>query len=549
MHGDEPGGRRRSHRERVRRATRRAYLGRSSSATASIRQTNVGPSVDERQMRTVLEYVDIGRTEGARLVRGGTRLKRRTGPRLFRGAGHLRPRGSRTCASRRKRFSAPSCRSSVSRTTAAALTVANDVRFGLSASVYTSGRRCDVPVRRQARRRHHPRKLADGRRRSAHPVRRHEGDRRRPARDGSRRDRLLHRTEGGVRGLHGKRTEREPVLRVRRAPSVARRRTLGVGPQHKENVPAHSQRSCHHCADDYVADVYCDNGKIAAIGVNLPAHTFPADRTIDASGQYVMPGGIDVHTHLNMPFGGTTSADDFECGTIAAAFGGTTSLVDFAIQYRGQTMRHALDDWRKQGRRQGGDRLRLSHDRHRACRTPASRRWIAWSATRASPASSSSWPTPACSWWTMRRSFARLRRTGDERRPGLHARRERRGDRRAGEGGAAQRPDRAEVSRADAAEPRGGRSNGPRHRARGDGPRSHLHRPPLGRRRARKGQAGAGHGTARVRGDLPAVSVPLVRQLRRARFRRREVRHVAAAARKMASGRAVEGARRRTTCR
>ena len=60
-----------------------------------------------------------------------------------------------------------------------------------------------------------------------------------------------------------------------------------------------------------------------------------------------MPGGIDVHTHLDMPFGGTTSADDFESGTIAAAHGGTTSVVDFAIQYRGQTMRHALDEWRK----------------------------------------------------------------------------------------------------------------------------------------------------------------------------------------------------------
>jgi dihydropyrimidinase len=99
--------------------------------------------------------------------------------------------------------------------------------------------------------------------------------------------------------------------------------------------------------DDYVADVYCDNGKIAAIGTDLPADKFKADRTIDARGQYVMPGGIDVHTHLDMPFGGTTSADDFESGTIAAAHGGTTSLVDFAIQYRGQTMRHALDEWRK----------------------------------------------------------------------------------------------------------------------------------------------------------------------------------------------------------
>ncbi|HEY3885822.1 MAG TPA: amidohydrolase family protein, partial [Vicinamibacterales bacterium] len=96
-------------------------------------------------------------------------------------------------------------------------------------------------------------------------------------------------------------------------------------------------------ADDYVADVFCENGIVTAIGRDLPSHRYQAERTIDASGEYVMPGGIDVHTHLDMPFGGTTSTDDFETGTVAAAFGGTTSLVDFAIQYRGQSMRHALD--------------------------------------------------------------------------------------------------------------------------------------------------------------------------------------------------------------
>src|SRR5215208_2037324 len=89
-------------------------------------------------------------------------------------------------------------------------------------------------------------------------------------------------------------------------------------------------------ADDYTADVYCDNGTITAIGRDLPSHRYQADRTIDASGQYVMPGGIDVHTHLDMPFGGTTSTDDFESGTVAAAHGGTTTIVDFAIQGFGE---------------------------------------------------------------------------------------------------------------------------------------------------------------------------------------------------------------------
>jgi dihydropyrimidinase len=95
--------------------------------------------------------------------------------------------------------------------------------------------------------------------------------------------------------------------------------------------------------DTYAADVAVVDGKIESIAKNLPREN--ATRVFDASGKYVMPGGIDVHTHLDMPFGGTTSADDFETGTRAAAFGGTTTLIDFAIQYKGQTLRTAFDSW------------------------------------------------------------------------------------------------------------------------------------------------------------------------------------------------------------
>jgi len=95
--------------------------------------------------------------------------------------------------------------------------------------------------------------------------------------------------------------------------------------------------------DTYAADVAISNGTITAIGQNLPREN--TTRVLDAKNKYVMPGGIDVHTHLDMPFGGTTSADDFETGTRAAAFGGTTTLIDFAIQYKGQPLRAAFDAW------------------------------------------------------------------------------------------------------------------------------------------------------------------------------------------------------------
>ena len=92
--------------------------------------------------------------------------------------------------------------------------------------------------------------------------------------------------------------------------------------------------------DTFLSDVGLANGKITAIGQSLPIEN--AGKVIDARGMLVMPGGIDAHTHLDMPFGGTTSADDFESGTIAAAYGGTTTLIDFAIQQKGQSLRQAF---------------------------------------------------------------------------------------------------------------------------------------------------------------------------------------------------------------
>jgi len=94
--------------------------------------------------------------------------------------------------------------------------------------------------------------------------------------------------------------------------------------------------------DDYMGDVFIENETITHIGKSLDME---ADEILDASGKYLFPGGLDPHTHLDMPFGGTVSADDFETGTRAAAHGGTTTLIDFAIQTKGQSTLEALDTW------------------------------------------------------------------------------------------------------------------------------------------------------------------------------------------------------------
>ncbi|KNB53536.1 dihydropyrimidinase [Streptomyces caatingaensis] len=97
--------------------------------------------------------------------------------------------------------------------------------------------------------------------------------------------------------------------------------------------------------DETYADVLIEDGRVAALAAPDFAHGWTADRTIDATGKYVLPGGVDAHTHFDFPFGGTASSDDFATGTRAAAWGGTTTVVDFAVQPRGGALREGLDAW------------------------------------------------------------------------------------------------------------------------------------------------------------------------------------------------------------
>ena len=94
--------------------------------------------------------------------------------------------------------------------------------------------------------------------------------------------------------------------------------------------------------DDYKADILIEDEKISVIGAKLEME---ADVVIDASAKLVIPGGIDPHTHMELPFGGTQSSDDFFTGTRAAAFGGTTTIIDFAVQTKGESMVAGVDAW------------------------------------------------------------------------------------------------------------------------------------------------------------------------------------------------------------
>ncbi len=96
------------------------------------------------------------------------------------------------------------------------------------------------------------------------------------------------------------------------------------------------------------ADVVIEDEKVAAIGVGMPVE---ADKVIEAAGRYVMPGGVDPHTHFDLPFGGSFCSDDFGTGTRAAAFGGTTTVVDFALQGTGEGLRKGLDLWHEKAQK------------------------------------------------------------------------------------------------------------------------------------------------------------------------------------------------------
>jgi dihydropyrimidinase len=97
-------------------------------------------------------------------------------------------------------------------------------------------------------------------------------------------------------------------------------------------------------ADDYVGDVFIENGAVSLLGESLD---LGAEKVIDATGKYVIPGAIDPHTHIEMYFGGTTTCDDFTSGTVSAAFGGTTTLIDFCMQTPGDTFAQALEKYQE----------------------------------------------------------------------------------------------------------------------------------------------------------------------------------------------------------
>ena len=239
----------------------------------------------------------------------------------------------------------------------------------------------------------------------------------------------------------------------------------------------------------YQADVLVDGETIAAIGrrgdgaLENVLTSILVDETIDATGKYVIPGGIDVHTHMELPFGGTFAKDTFETGTRAAAFGGTTSIVDFAVQSKGQALRAGLDTWMAKAEGNAvtdygfhmimsdvNDETLAEMDQLVAEGVPDFKLFTAYPGVFFSPDD---------------HIFRAMQQTAEERRPDPDARRERAGDRRRRRPARGRGQDRPLLPRRRALPGLRGRGDQPRHPAGRGGRRPGLHRPPVRGRRAR----------------------------------------------------------------
>ena len=210
----------------------------------------------------------------------------------------------------------------------------------------------------------------------------------RRAAEGRRHRRQRHRLEAGDRQRDGRRKVSDIVSRGGRI-SGRRGRVRAKGEAVSVLIKGGRVVTA---ADDYVADVFIDGERVTLIGESLD---LDADRVIDARGKLVLPGCVDPHTHLDMPFGGTVTIDDVESGQIAAAFGGTTCHVDFCIQAKGQTFADALADWhaKADGKQMIDMGYHIADHRSRLRRRARRARHAA--RRRASPPTSSSWPTRA----------------------------------------------------------------------------------------------------------------------------------------------------------
>ena len=209
--------------------------------------------------------------------------------------------------------------------------------------------------------------------------------------------------------------------------------------------------------DDYQADIFINGSTVALIGKDLVINT---NKQIDASGKLVIPGGIDAHTHLEMPFGGTTSSETLETGTRAAAHGGTTCIVDFAVQRREDLGAAGARRLARQGRRAKPPRLRIPHDRDRL---PQARRGEMRSlADNGVTCYKMFMAYPGAFLPDDGRSFAPCARPASTA-PWFACTPKPASDRRAGEARAAAGPHRTEISRAHSARAVGSRG---RHRAR-----------------------------------------------------------------------------------